>query len=235
MTPAISIAVVDDHPLFREGVIRSLAEMERFKVVAEGSSREDAVRIAAEAKPDILLLDLSMPGGGLGALSSILKASPGMSVVVLTASEAAEDVAAALNGGAKGYVLKGVGSRSLAEVLSSVAGGETYVTPSLSARLLSTLSNVAHSPIVTDPIQSLTEREFEVLGLVAGGLSNKRIALQLDLHEKTVKHHMSRILAKLRVSNRTEAAMMYRNSVVAERDVGVPTASSDNRPALRRD
>lgn len=209
MTSAISIAVVDDHPLFREGVIRSLAETGQFRVVAEGGSRDDAIRIAGEARPDILLLDLSMPGDGLSAIEPILSRNPETRVVVLTVSEAGEDVAAALNSGARGYVLKGVGSRALAEVLSLVAGGETYVTPSLSARLLSHLASAPQSPVAIDPIRSLSDRELDVIRLVAEGMSNKEIANRLDLHEKTVKHHMSRILSKLDAGNRTEAAMKY--------------------------
>jgi DNA-binding NarL/FixJ family response regulator len=105
-----------------------------------------------------------------------------------------------------------VGSRALAELLCNVAAGETYVTPSLSARLLSRLSSADASPIAINPVRSLSQREREVLNLVAEGLSNKQIALKLDLHEKTVKHHVSSVLAKLQANNRTEAAMMYRDA-----------------------
>lgn len=209
MNERISVAVVDDHPLFREGVVRSLSETGRFAIVAEGSSRDDAVRIAAETRPDLMLIDLSMPGNGLGAIAPILAAHPATRIVVLTVSETAEDLATALNGGARGYLLKGVGSRALAEILSAIASGETYVTPSLSARLLSHLSGERASPIATDPVHALSAREKEVLDLVAAGLSNKEIAIRLDLQEKTVKHHVSRILAKLGAGNRTEAAMLY--------------------------
>ena len=209
MSERLSVAVVDDHPLFREGVVRSLSETGRFAIVAEGSSRDDAVRIAAETRPDLMLIDLSMPGNGLSAIAPILAAHPATRVVVLTVSETAEDLAAALNGGARGYLLKGVGSRALAEILSAIAAGETYVTPSLSARLLSHLSGDRSSPIATDPVRSLSARESEVLDLVAAGLSNKEIAIRLDLQEKTVKHHVSHILAKLGAGNRTEAAMLY--------------------------
>jgi DNA-binding NarL/FixJ family response regulator len=212
MPRSITVAVVDDHPLFREGVARSLAEVDGFEVVAEGGSRDDAVRIAQQVRPDILLMDLSMPGGGLDAISTIMARDPNLKIVVLTVSEASDDLAAALNGGVKGYVLKGVGSRALAELLCHVAAGETYVTPSLSARLLSRLSSADASPIAINPVRSLSQREREVLNLVAEGLSNKQIALKLDLHEKTVKHHVSSVLAKLQANNRTEAAMMYRDA-----------------------
>ena len=228
MNERLSVAVVDDHPLFREGVVRSLSETGRFAIVAEGSSRDDAVRIAAETRPDLMLIDLSMPGNGLGAIAPILAAHPDTRIVVLTVSETAEDLAAALNGGARGYLLKGVGSRALAEILSAIAAGETYVTPSLSARLLSHLSGDRGSPIATDPVRSLSGRESEVLDLVAAGLSNKEIAIRLDLQEKTVKHHVSRILAKLGAGNRTEAAMRY-HGVGAAAARSTPAAAADSR------
>jgi len=132
----ISLAVVDDHPLFREGVIRSLMEMDGFNVVGEGGSKEDALRIAAEHRPDVLLLDISMPGGGLEAIPLILDQVPGQKIVMLTVSEAGDDVMAAVKSGAKGYVLKGVGSRALADIIRSVAAGDSYVAPTLSARLI---------------------------------------------------------------------------------------------------
>ena len=204
---AIRIAVIDDHPLFREGVTRSLSEIGGFEVVGEGSTKDNALQIAKEKCPDILLMDISMPGGGLSAASAILDLYPAHKIVMLTVSEAGDDVARALNIGAKGYVLKGVGARTLAEILRAVASGESYVSPALSARLLSELATPSASPLA-----DLTGREREVLGLVSAGLSNKRVARSLDLHEKTIKHHMTRILAKLNVSNRTEAAMAYRNA-----------------------
>ena len=213
MTQAIRLVVIDDHPLFREGVTRSLTEIGGFEVVGEGSSAEDALRLAREEAPDIILLDISLPGGGLNAIVPILGHRPSQKIVMLTVSEDSEDLAAALNSGAQGYVLKGVGSRTLAEILRSVAAGERYVSPTLSARLLSALSNASQA----SPLAELSPREREILVLVAEGLSNKRIGLKLNLHEKTIKHHMSRILATLKVSNRTEAAMVLRDLADKER------------------
>jgi DNA-binding NarL/FixJ family response regulator len=213
MAAAIRLAVIDDHPLFREGVTRSLSEIGGFEIVGEGASKDDALQIAEDKRPDILLMDISMPGGGLNVIAPILERHPAQKIVLLTVSEASEDIARALNSGAKGYVLKGVGSRTLAEILRAVASGENYVSPALSARLLSDLSARSGSSVKPDPIANLTSREKEILTLVAAGLSNKRVALELDLHEKTVKHHMTRVLAKLNVSNRTEAAMALRDAV----------------------
>jgi two-component system, NarL family, nitrate/nitrite response regulator NarL len=208
----IRLAVIDDHPLFREGVTRSLTEIGDFEVIGEGGSAEDALRVAAELKPDILLMDISMPGGGLDAVTSVLERFPEQKIVMLTVSEANEHIAEALNNGAKGYVLKGVGSKTLAEILRTVASGESYLSPVLSARLLSNVNTIAGRGEEDDPLSKLTDRESEILANVAAGLSNKRVALQLELQEKTIKHHMTRIMSKLNVSNRLEAAMMLRDA-----------------------
>ncbi|MGX8008436.1 response regulator [Mesorhizobium sp. ORM8.1] len=207
MNAPIRIAIVDDHPLFREGVTRSLAEIGGFELVGEGANADDAEQLA-RAAPDILLLDISMPGGGLQALGAILAERPQQKVVMLTVSEANADVAEALKVGARGYVLKGVGSKALAEILRDVADGQSYVSPILSARLLSDLLKPAGSK--PDPLSLLTAREADILKLVSEGLSNKEVAARLSLQEKTVKHHMTRVLAKLNVRNRTEAALIAR-------------------------
>ena len=210
MTGAIRIAIVDDHPLFREGVTRSLSEIGGFEVAGEGATAQDAERIAATIQPDILLLDISMPGGGLAAVASILADHPAQKIVMLTVSEANADVTKALNAGVRGYVLKGIGSRALADILRNVAAGESYLSPTLSARLLSDLQSLKPANGTADRLQQLTERQTEILRLVAEGLSNKEVALRLDLQEKTVKHHMTGVLSKLNVRNRTEAALMMR-------------------------
>ncbi|MBZ9792393.1 response regulator transcription factor [Rhizobium sp. 3T7] len=216
MTTAIRVAVIDDHPLFREGVTRSLSEIDGFQIVAEGSTKDDAINVAENLQPDVLLMDISMPGGGLNAIAPILKTQPSQKIVMLTVSESSDDVTAALNSGAKGYVLKGVGSRALAEIIRSVAAGESYVAPALSARLLSSRSSTA--PRRASAIVALTPREQQVLQLVASGLSNKHVARKLDLHEKTIKHHMTQIMAKLGVANRTEAAMALRDAIDGRAD-----------------
>ena len=210
MIGAIRIAIVDDHPLFREGVTRSLSEIGGFEIVGEGATAQDAERIASTVQPDILLLDISLPGGGLAAVASILADHPTQKIVMLTVSEANTDVTRALNAGVHGYILKGVGSRALADILRNVAAGESYLTPTLSARLLSDLQSPQPANGLADRLRQLTERQTEILRLVAEGLSNKEVALRLELQEKTVKHHMTGVLSKLNVRNRTEAALMMR-------------------------
>lgn len=206
----IRIAVVDDHPLFREGVVRSLNECPGFEIVAEGGSRDDAIAIAENSAPDVMLMDLSMPGQGLEAIEAVLQKQPSAKIIILTVSEASDDLACAVTRGAKGYVLKGIGSQGLVDVVKTVAAGESYVAPNLSARLVQSLAKASEEK--RDPFAELTQREKEVLELVASGLSNKRIALALDLHEKTIKHHMTRIFSKLNVTNRTEAALALRDA-----------------------
>ncbi|WP_027054898.1 response regulator [Mesorhizobium erdmanii] len=210
MIGVIRIAIVDDHPLFREGVTRSLSELGGFEIVGEGATAQDAERIASTVHPDILLLDISMPGGGLAAVASILADHPTQKIVMLTVSEANADVTKALNAGVQGYILKGVGSRALSDILHNVAAGESYLSPMLSARLLSDLQSPQPADGVADRLRQLTERQTEILRLVAEGLSNKEVALRLELQEKTVKHHMTGVLSKLNVRNRTEAALMMR-------------------------
>jgi two-component system nitrate/nitrite response regulator NarL len=207
----ISVAIIDDHPLFRDGVACSLSESGIFSVLAQGGSSDEAIRIARDTRPDILLLDLSMPGGGLQAITAVRRLVPGQKIVVLTVSEAGDDVLMALREGVDGYILKGVGSKDLLDALVGVAAGQRYVSPLLSARLLADLSTRVDR-LPTDPMAQLTSRERQVLDLVADGLSNKGIGLKLNLHEKTVKHHLSRIFFKLKVSNRTEAAMVLRDT-----------------------
>ncbi|MBZ9799693.1 response regulator [Mesorhizobium sp. ES1-4] len=218
MMGAIRIAIVDDHPLFREGVTRSLSEIGGFEMVGEGATAQDAERIASTMQPDIMLLDISMPGGGLAAVAGILAGHPAQKIVMLTVSEANADVTKALNAGVRGYVLKGVGSRGLADILRSVAAGESYLSPMLSARLLSDVQSLQPANGVADRLRQLTVRQTEILRLVAEGLSNKEVALRLELQEKTVKHHMTGVLSKLNVRNRTEAALMMREFRDRERD-----------------
>lgn len=213
MTEALQIAIVDDHPLFRAGVAQALERYPEFELVAEGETAAQAIAIAGRSLPDVMLLDVSMPGGGLNAVRQIALESPVVKVIMLTVSEDEEDVTAALRAGAKGYVLKGVAARDLASIIRSVATGDVYVTPSLAASLLFELTGASQrSPGEPNLLDDLTEREHQILERVAAGDSNKEIAAQLQLREKTVKHHMTNILQKLHVRNRVEAALLAKRN-----------------------
>ncbi len=207
----IEVVVVDDHPLLREGVANTLAASPSFSVVGQGSSAEDAVRLARDHLPDIILLDISMKGGGINAARDISAAYPVIKVVMLTVSEHEEDVFASLKSGARGYILKGVTARELVRIVQTIHEGETYVTPTLAASLLlEWREGQGKTDTLTSPLDELTERERQILELLTTGGSNKEIARELDLSEKTVKHYMTNILHKLQVRNRVQAALLMR-------------------------
>lgn len=209
MTNRVQIIVADDHPLLREGVVLSLQEHGRFEVLAQVGTADEAVAAVETHLPELALLDISMPGSGLTAAAEIARRFPAVAIVMLTVSESDEDLMAALKSGARGYVLKGVSAAQLIEVLLSVSEGASYVSPSLAARVLATMQTRS-TPAVQAASEDLTAREVAILRLVATGLSNKEIARELELQEKTIKHYMTNILQKLQVRNRVEAALKAR-------------------------
>jgi two-component system nitrate/nitrite response regulator NarL len=193
MVDAKAIVVVDDHPLYRSGVIRTLAEYGRFPVVGEGASADEAVALAEKHRPALALLDISMPGNGLEAVRRIRQACPKTRIIMLTVSETDDDIMEALDAGASGYVLKGVGAPELLAIVSRVAAGESYVSPGLAARLLVAMKSRGQPAPSAEEAPALTAREEQILKLVAEGLSNKEIGRRLDLQEKTVKYlHVDR-------------------------------------------
>ncbi len=205
----IRVAVADDHPLYREGVARSLAESGLFEVVGEAASGPEAEALALRARPDVLLLDISMPGGGLATLRRLRALDHPPVMAMLTVSEEDDDVMQALKAGASGYLLKGVGARELVQIVADLAQGRSYVAPSLAMKVLAALNAPRPAP-EKGPLETLTKREEDILRRVAQGKSNKEVARDLDLQEKTVKHYMTAILQKLHARNRTEAALMAR-------------------------
>lgn len=210
MADRLRVGIIDDHPLFREGLIHTLRSADTLDIVGEGATAEDAVRIAKEKLPDILLLDVSMPGGGIEATRSIMQAGSIVKVIMLTVSENEDDVAQALEAGAKGYVLKGTSGPELIKAMFAVSKGESYVTTALAARLLMHVTRQEQGSSRAPALPELTEREAQVLAQVARGLTNKEVARALSLSEKTVKHHMTNVMQKLHVRNRVEAAMVFR-------------------------
>jgi DNA-binding NarL/FixJ family response regulator len=210
MPPSIRVAVVDDHPLFREGVAHTLERSNLLSIVGQGETADDAIRIAETESPDIMLLDVSMPGSGLAAADTISRNWPNVKIVMLTVSESEDHVQQALASGARGYILKGTSSTELVDTLRLIARGEHYVTPTLAARVLVTAQRVAKVPAKEEAFPDLTRREEQILDRVANGLTNREIAKSLEIGEKTVKHYMTSIMQKLRVRNRVEAALAFR-------------------------
>lgn len=205
MSEPIRILIADDHPLFREGVVHSLGSEPDLSIVAQAASGEEALRLARALLPDVVLLDIGMPGwGGLVTAEKIAAACPATRIVMLTVFEDEDKLLAAFKAGARGYVLKGVSARELASVVRAAAGGEVYVSPSLAAGILVVLTR-GRSP---DPLQELTDREREILQLIGEGLTNREIGERLYLSEKTIKHYITNILQKLQVRSRVEAALL---------------------------
>lgn len=209
MSNKIMVLLVDDHPLFREGVAQTLQAESDIEVVGQAASAEEAVRLAATRLPDVVLLDIGIPGGGMEAAQRIAATCPVSRIAVLTASEDEDDLLQALKVGAKAYVLKGVGGRELVQIVRAVWAGEAYVSPALASSLLFELTNGRNArPSANNPFDDLTDRERQILEGVAAGHSNKEIGHQLGLSEKTVKHYMTNVLQKLHVRNRVEAALL---------------------------
>jgi two-component system nitrate/nitrite response regulator NarL len=207
MPDRIRVAVVDDHPLYRDGVILTLRGAPDIDVVAEGASAMDAMRIGKSHAPDIMLLDVTMPGSGIDAAAAIRQDCASIKLVMLTNSEDATHVSAALRCGARGYVLKGCSGAELLQIVRAIQNSESYITPALATRLLAQPNQVP----VGAPDLSL--RESQVLQLLSQGLMNKEIAGRLRLTEKTVKHYMTILMQKLQVRNRVEAVLAARNAV----------------------
>lgn len=207
MKDPIRILVVDDHPLLREGVSSTLDAEEDFSVVGQGASYDEALALADELLPDVILMDISMPGGGVNAARDIHAAHPLIKIIMLTVSEDEKDVMSALQAGAKAYILKGIGGKELINTVNRISAGESFITPSLATSIL-LQSNNPDAEKEPSPLDKLNKRETTILRALERGLTNKQIADELFLSEKTIKHYMTSILQKLQVRNRVEAALM---------------------------
>lgn len=210
--PCIRIAVVDDHPLIRVGVARALRSTDGIEIIDEGTTAADAIRIAKEKLPDIILMGICIPGDGIEAVRAITSDCPTVKSIILTGSERDEHVMAALEAGARGYVLKAITGPEFVSVVQAIQRGEGYVTPALAARLLRQAEQQKAQKSVANTIEALTHREEQVIDLICRGLSNKEVARALDLSDKTVKHYMTSILQKLQARNRVEAVLRYRRT-----------------------
>jgi DNA-binding NarL/FixJ family response regulator len=218
MSDPIRIVVVDDHPMLREGVVRTLADEGDIDVVGEGATSDQAIELAQKLLPDIMLLDMNMPGTGLTAIGRISELCPAVKLIVLTVQEDHDTVTQALKLGARAYALKGVGAAELVDIVRAVNDGGSYVSPSLAAKLLANFNRPNRSTgSGQDAMETLTAREEQILDLLGKGLRNKEIARQLDLKEKTVKHYVTNILQKLQLRNRVEAAILLQKQAKTER------------------
>jgi DNA-binding NarL/FixJ family response regulator len=210
----LRVLIVDDHPIFRDGLRTALTGGD-FHVVGEAANGPDAVQLAVSLVPDVVLMDLQMPGGsGIDATRAISTALPDVAVLVLTMSEDADAVFGAVRAGARGYLLKGADRDELHRAVRSVAEGEAIFGAAISRRLLGAFADGSTAA----PLPALTDREREVLVLVTDGYTNAAIAQRLVLSPKTVRNHVSNILTKLQVVDRTAAAEVARDAGIRRRE-----------------
>ncbi|MCX8087187.1 MAG: response regulator transcription factor [Rhodocyclaceae bacterium] len=208
MPQMIRVLLVDDHTLFRSGIKALLSRVPGFEVVGEAGDGLEGVKRAVSLKPDIVLLDLNMPGiSGKEAVQLIIEEAPEVKVIVLTVSENAEDLIEVMRAGAQGYLLKNIDAEFLIDALRRAADGEAVMAPQMTARLMNNLRRGMRPAAAVEEIERLSPREREILTLLARGASNKEIARELDLAESTVKIHVQSILRKLNMASRVQAAV----------------------------
>ena len=208
----VRVIVVDDHPLYREGLTTAIGTMPGMVVVAEAGDGSEATRLVDEFRPDVVVMDLHMPVmNGVDATRAITTAHPDTAVLVLTMLDGDDSVFAAVRAGARGYLLKGADRAEIARALDTVAHGEVVFSASIASRVLGFFAGGAANAAAV-PFTELTEREREVLDLVARGLTNAEIARRLVVSDKTVRNHVSNVFAKLHVASRAEAVAKARDA-----------------------
>jgi DNA-binding NarL/FixJ family response regulator len=208
----LRVLVADDHPLFREGLRAMLASTPDMEFVGEASTGEEAISLAAELQPDVIMMDIQMPDvGGIEATRRIVQSSPHVQVLVVTMFEDDGTVFAAMRAGARGYVLKGANYREMIRAIGAIGSGEAIFSPAVAVRLTRYFTDMrpAASPQI---FPELSNRESEILDLIAQGHKNPEIAKELYLSPKTVRNHVSNILHKLQVADRTEAIIRAREA-----------------------
>jgi DNA-binding NarL/FixJ family response regulator len=203
----IRVLIVDDHAVFRQGLQLSLENMPDLEVVGDREDGASAVDACAELAPDVVLMDIRMPGmSGIDAARLISERHPAVRVVMLTGSQSEDDLFASIRAGASGYLLKEASTEEVADAVRAVANGQAFVSPTMTTKLLARFNALALRAEGGDGERRLTRRELEILALVTEGLSNKQIAAQLVISQNTVKNHVRNILEKLRLRSRAEAA-----------------------------
>jgi DNA-binding NarL/FixJ family response regulator len=206
------VLIADDHPLFRNGMRALLAADQDTEVVAEATTGEEAIELAASLQPDVILMDVQMPGmSGIEATRRILHTSPHIRILIVTMYEDDHSVFTAMRAGARGYLLKGAGPDEVLRAIQAVGSGEAIFSPSIATRLIDFFASLQPTAL-PQALPELTEREHEILTLIARGLSNAAIAKQLGLSNKTVSKYVSNIFSKLQVADRTQAMLRAREA-----------------------
>ena len=210
VTDAIRVMICDDHALFRRGLIMVLESEEGMDVVGEAEDGEEAIRKVEELAPDVVLMDVRMPRvSGIEATRAIAEVNPTAKILMLTVSDEEDDLYDAIKAGATGYLLKEISIEEVANAIRAVVSGQSLISPSMASKLLTEFTALAKKADEKQavPTPRLTERELEVLKLVAQGMSNREIASELYISENTVKNHVRNILEKLHLHSRMEAVV----------------------------
>ena len=216
----LRILIADDHPLFRKGMRALLESLPEMEVVGEAATGEEAMALAGTLAPDVIVMDLQMPGGsGLAATRAILNASPHIRILIVTLFEDSESVFTALRAGARGYILKDADAGEMARAIQAVGRGEAIFSPAIANRLMDFFAT-PHPAVPKEMFPTLTEREREILGLIAQGHTNADIARQLSLSVKTVHNYVSNIFSKLQVADRAQAIIRAREAGLGRGSVG---------------
>jgi NarL family two-component system response regulator LiaR len=222
MTEYINVLLVDDHSIVRQGIRSFLETQPDLVVIGEAASGEEATQLAAELAPDVVLIDLSMPGlGGIEAIRQIKKMSPHSQIVVLTSFQEDEYIFPTLRAGALSYVMKDIQARDLADTIRQAHRGESILHPRVAARVVQELRGARKD--TPNVFTELSDREMDVLRLIAHGNNNATIAQKLSISEQTVKGHVSNILGKLHMADRTQAAVFAWQQGVVHRDSSTQT------------
>jgi DNA-binding NarL/FixJ family response regulator len=222
VSETIRLVIADDHPIYRDGLRLLLGDHEGIEVVGTATTGSEAVDLAAETAPDVMLMDLRMPElNGIDATRRIVSTSPHIGVLVLTMYEDDESVVAAMRAGARGYLLKGADEEEILHAVRAVARGEAIFGPALATRIADYFA-APEPAAVPEAFTGLTAREREILTLIAQGMSNTAIAARLFLSHKTVRNHVSNVLTKLQAADRAEAIIRARRAGLglSEGDVG---------------
>jgi DNA-binding NarL/FixJ family response regulator len=206
--PRLRIAVVDDHPIFREGVAQALGSAEDLEIVAEGSSADEAIEIAQNHLPDVLLLDINMPGCGIDAVRAITRQCPRVKVMMLTVSSADDDVDMAIDAGAHAYVLKGISGPDFIHSVRTLHEGEHFLRPDIAARLL---AKAKRSSIASAELPTLSQKEEEILRYLANGMNKAEVAREIGMEENLVSDFIGNILQKLHIRAILESALSSRH------------------------
>ncbi|MDQ4134112.1 MAG: response regulator transcription factor [Actinomycetota bacterium] len=217
MTPPVRVVVAEDDPLYRHAVCTTLSSLGNADVVAEATTGEEAVTTVAQQRPDVVIMDIRMPGlDGIEATRRIVESRPEVAVLMLTMFEDDDSVFAAMRAGARGYVVKGADEDEIVRALAAVAAGEAVFSAAIAQRILRYFSGTRVPTAAAVPFPELTDREREVLELVAAGHNNATIATRLYLSPKTVRNHVSNIFTKLQVADRAEAIVRARRAGLGE-------------------